>query len=359
MPLGGEKQTGANTVSVRKDCPLVAVVTPVYNGGAIMERTLRCVQNQTYPNIVHVILDNASKDETADLIRSVTNGRVPVLTRRNETVLNQVDNWNAAMAMTPPEARYVKLLPADDLMRADCIEKMVELAESDPAIDFVTAIESFDGEARDHFMDPAQAVYEGADYARRCLKWEIRWVSAAHMFFRATPDRLKDSFNTDCHPMMDKEFIFRELLHRRMGFVFEPLIYTRYDARTVTARLGGYRPSLIAHLRMLKKLGRAFFQPAELDGLIESSYLTLLRHSVKWRLRGDAEAANASIAALKAMGFKADAVDMARATLGYPVHIVRKLTSGVTVREKIGAYARYEEEEFLSPAPSPLRTAAE
>lgn len=346
-------------MTVRRSTPLVAVITPVYNGGAIMERTLRCVQNQTYPNIVHIILDNASTDETPDLVRSVMGGRVRVVTRRNESVLGQVDNWNAAMAMAPDDAKYIKLLPADDLMRADCIEKMVALAESDPEIDFVTAIESFDGETREHFMDPARSVYDGPEYARRSLRWEIRWVSAAHMFFRATRQRLTDTFNSDCHPMMDKEFIFRELLSRKMGFVFEPLLYTRYDARTVTARLGGYRPSLLAHLRLLKKCGSAFFTPGELDGLVTSSYLTLLRHSVKWRLRGDRAAADKSIADLRAMGLRADAVDMARAVLGYPVHLVRKITSGVTVRERIGGYARYEEEEFLVDTPaSDLRTAA-
>lgn len=312
-----------------------------------MERTLRCVQNQTYPNLVHVILDNASQDETADLIRAVENGRTPILTRRNESPLNQVENWNAAMAMTPPGAAYIKLLPADDLMRADCIEKMVEVAESEPEVDFVTAIESFDGEAREHFMDPSRTIYDGRDYARRCLRWEIRWVSAAHMFFRNAPGRLTDCFNRDCHPMLDKEFVFRELLGRKMGFVFEPLIFTRYDARTVTARLGGYRPSLLAHLRLLKKCGPKYFTAEELDGLIASSYLTLLRHSVKWRLLGDQAAADKAIADLRDMGMRADAADMARAMLGYPIHIARKLTSGVTVRERIGAYARYEEDEFL------------
>lgn len=110
-------------------------------------------------------------------------------------------------------------------MRTDCIEKMVAVAETDPEVDFVTAIASFDCEAREHFMPP-QTIYDGREYARRCLRWEIRWVSAAHMFFRATPARLSQPFNTDCHPMMDKEFIFREFLHRTMGFVFEPLIFT-------------------------------------------------------------------------------------------------------------------------------------
>lgn len=48
--------------------PLVAVVTPVYNGGAYLEATMRCVQQQTYENLVHVIVDNCSSDNTSDII---------------------------------------------------------------------------------------------------------------------------------------------------------------------------------------------------------------------------------------------------------------------------------------------------
>ncbi len=36
--------------------PLVAIVTPVYNGNPWLVRTLASVQAQTYPNLVHVVL---------------------------------------------------------------------------------------------------------------------------------------------------------------------------------------------------------------------------------------------------------------------------------------------------------------
>src|SRR5688572_574004 len=97
--------------------PLVVVVTPVYNGSPYLQRTLACVQAQTYPNIIHVVLDNASTDDTAEVIAGAVGGRVPILTKRNAATLGQVDNWNAAVAMTPAEAKYVKILCADDLMR--------------------------------------------------------------------------------------------------------------------------------------------------------------------------------------------------------------------------------------------------
>ena len=63
--------------------PLVAVVTPVYNGGRYLAETLASVQAQTYPRLIHVVLDNASTDATPELIEQAHGGRVPILARRN------------------------------------------------------------------------------------------------------------------------------------------------------------------------------------------------------------------------------------------------------------------------------------
>ena len=40
--------------------PTVAVVTPVYNGAKFLREAMLSVQAQTYPNLVHFVLDNAS-----------------------------------------------------------------------------------------------------------------------------------------------------------------------------------------------------------------------------------------------------------------------------------------------------------
>ncbi len=310
----------------RKDWPLVAVVTPVYNGRAIMERTLRSVQNQTYPNLVHVILDNASDDETPQLIRSMMNGRVPVLTRRNETVLNQIANWNAAMAMAPADAKYVKLLPADDLMRSDCIEKMVDLAESDPEIDFVHAIDVFNDVTKPHGLDPRQQIYDGPDYARRCLRGEVTWVSAAHVFFRATPERLRDPYSPDGYSIFDKAFIFRALLNRKMGFIFEPLLFTRYDDATVTSKSGGYRPSMFSSYALLLRHGPSLFERKEFERLRRIEYAKVLRHMLAWRYSGHSAATKKALQGLAAEGYRPNLIDYVRAVLAWPGYKLARMS---------------------------------
>ena len=50
----------ADTVMSDADrVPLVAIATPVYNGAEYLADTMACVQAQTYPNLVHCVLDNA------------------------------------------------------------------------------------------------------------------------------------------------------------------------------------------------------------------------------------------------------------------------------------------------------------
>lgn len=50
--------------------PVISVLTVVYNSQEFIERTINSVLNQSYPNIEHVILDGASKDNTLAIIQS-------------------------------------------------------------------------------------------------------------------------------------------------------------------------------------------------------------------------------------------------------------------------------------------------
>ena len=84
--------------------PLVAVVTPVYNGAKYLAETMACVQAQTYPHLVHVILDNASTDATPEIIRSFENQRVPLIMARNDTTVPFAENWERSPSDEPATA---------------------------------------------------------------------------------------------------------------------------------------------------------------------------------------------------------------------------------------------------------------
>ena len=63
--------------------PLFVVVTPVYNGAKFIAEAMDAVQAQTYPNVLHIVLDNASTDATPDILKRYSNARVPVVVERN------------------------------------------------------------------------------------------------------------------------------------------------------------------------------------------------------------------------------------------------------------------------------------
>ena len=107
--------------------PTVAVVTPVYNGAKFLREAMLSVQAQTYPNLVHFVLDNASTDATPDIIKEFDGGRVPVVTARNEALLPIAQNWNRCVELGSQGNDYFRVLCTDESLQPTCIEKMVAL----------------------------------------------------------------------------------------------------------------------------------------------------------------------------------------------------------------------------------------
>ena len=114
-------------------CPHVAVLIPAYNEEAVIVRTIRSVLNSDYKNLRVIVIDDGSRDRTAEVAASayaqqIAAGRLQVLTERNQ---GKAAALNYALERISEEI-YVGI-DADTVIAPDAISKLIPHFE-DPAI---------------------------------------------------------------------------------------------------------------------------------------------------------------------------------------------------------------------------------
>lgn len=101
--------------------PLVSVCIPVYNGASYIAAAVNSVMEQNYGHFELIVLDNASTDETPQILSRFDDHRLRII--RHEKNIGAVANFNAALDQA--SAEWVKIVCADDIMYADCLEKQM------------------------------------------------------------------------------------------------------------------------------------------------------------------------------------------------------------------------------------------
>lgn len=106
----------------------VAVITPVWNGADVIGGCVDSVRGQTIGDWVHVVVDNASDDGTAEVVGRAAGGDPRVRVVRHAEHLPMLGSWNRAMRAVPGGATWVKHLAADDRMAPHALAAMLDAA---------------------------------------------------------------------------------------------------------------------------------------------------------------------------------------------------------------------------------------
>ena len=104
----------------RFNLPLVSVVIINYNYGCFLREAVNSVFSQSYPNIECIIVDNASDDDSADIITALSRQYPSVI------VIQRADNAGMNIAaiegFETSSGEYVVFLDADDVLLSAFIE---------------------------------------------------------------------------------------------------------------------------------------------------------------------------------------------------------------------------------------------
>jgi glycosyltransferase involved in cell wall biosynthesis len=247
--------------------PLVVIATPVYNGAQFLQDTMECVQAQTYPNLVHCVLDNASTDATPEIIARFGDGRVPLITASNAVTLPQIDNWNAALELVPREAAYFRVLAADDMIVPDCIEKMVALGERNPHAGIIGCHEWVNTTLHGTNLPPDRSVFDGRALVRGSLLRVIDFPYM-HCLYRCPPGGIpKKFYDTESNGKKllcsDVDAAMRVLSQSCCAYVHEPLTMTRWPGNVTATELIPNRVDLWSMMQLVERWGPVVFDTTD------------------------------------------------------------------------------------------------
>lgn len=115
--------------------PLVSVICACYNQSSFIIESLESVKKQTYKNLELVIWDDASEDNSVDIIENwiKENPQLHIKFTKNKENKGICKSLNEAQSLTT--GKYIQLLALDDILLPDKISRHVALLERSSAND--------------------------------------------------------------------------------------------------------------------------------------------------------------------------------------------------------------------------------
>lgn len=109
----------------------VSVVTPVFNGADHLGDTIRSVQAQTLRDLEHIVVDDGSTDESADIVRAAARDDPRIrLVQQPNAGLSAARNVGARRADRGNE--FILFLDDDDLLRPAALDLLVAALRGSP-----------------------------------------------------------------------------------------------------------------------------------------------------------------------------------------------------------------------------------
>jgi hypothetical protein len=220
--------------------PLVTIAVPTFNRASLLKRCITSALAQTYPRFEVLVSDNASSDDTAEVLRGFRCERLRVI--RQQSNIGLLPNWNACLAATRGE--YVVIMSDDDTIETWHLERCVGLVAGRPEIPIVLGLSNLLSAPLNHTFAArtsqhlATGICSGTDILLAYLKNEIWVVATCGVMFRTDALRRQGGFPLGFPHTSDVAAWAPLLFHGEAGFLNEACATWRSHPDSETSRLG-------------------------------------------------------------------------------------------------------------------------
>lgn len=112
-----------------KKNPLLTICVPTYNSARFLEKSLKSILNQDYPNFEVIVSDNASTDNTEEIVKSFSDKRTKF--RKNPVTIG-LTCANCNECMKEVKSEFMAFYHSDDIYEKDITTKEMDFLVSYP-----------------------------------------------------------------------------------------------------------------------------------------------------------------------------------------------------------------------------------
>lgn len=175
----------------------ISVITPSFQQGSFIERTIQSVINQCIEDIDYVVCDGGSSDETLSILEKYSNSIHWV----SESDKGQADAVNKGLRMTKGD--IIAWINSDDIYYPQALSRVLQFFDANPSVLAVYGQADWIDE-----LDNVVSNYPTQSWDYRKLTKECYLCQPAVFFRRVLVENLGD-LNTQLHYCMDYELWLR------------------------------------------------------------------------------------------------------------------------------------------------------
>ena len=278
---------------------LLTIAIPTHNGAMYIQETISSVWNQLSDNldVEILVLDNASSDQTSEILSEMVNSGVRLTALRNGAVLGPNENFRLAVEMSKGE--YVWLLADDDVIIPGGVELMlntiVETRPNSVVAEFTSVDENLRAlspgeEEHSHPTEEQTPTHEflyGEDAFRK-IGFQLIGLLSANCFRRDL--FLKESRDLEIPDGFDFMYVIPSVMlgGGNVRINKRIVLFRQYRKRWETSQdlADSLRIDFLVIPVILRKMKKRGYSKSFIANLVLNRSLTLLWHLSKAKAKG-------------------------------------------------------------------------
>ena len=202
--------------------PSVTVLMSVYNGEEYLGEAIESILNQTFTDFEFVIVDDASTDNTIDIIRSYRDSRIRLV--ENDENMGQTRSLNIGLGQA--RGQYIARLDQDDIALENRLEEQVKFLSINEDIDLVGSFRYYVDPKGKIIRNGRESILFPSTYFKPFVLGRVSIIHPC-MMFRKKKIQSLNGFNEDYNLCQDLHLL-QTMVEKRLKFENIPEVLTLY-----------------------------------------------------------------------------------------------------------------------------------